>query len=342
MHTTDLPFDKASAFGQKTIDFLLSRQISPSPVNYAVAYEYHIGAGGELQQILDGYLKAGKPLDGFLLGELYERYVATDRVNDFQGMRNDFQEILQTLMQHIGKADSQADEYHYQLEQNIARLDGEQGVESLQAIAADLMESALKSKQDNMALQANLDTARQEAVQLRDQLEQHRREALIDPLTGLYNRRALEQHMEILWPATGERVLSVLALDIDHFKRINDTYGHAIGDVVLRHVADTLHKSIRGEDIAVRFGGEEFLILLPDTPLAGAEKVAETIRSRVEALRLTRRHDNLTLAPFTISLGVAMRRESDDHESLLERADQALYRSKSGGRNQVTVEATFH
>jgi diguanylate cyclase len=343
MYTPDLSLDKASALAQKAINFLLSHQIAPSPVNYAVAFEYHAGDGGELQQFLDHYLKSGKPLNGVLLGDLYERYVATDRVNKFNGMRNDLQEILQSLMQHIGKAGGQAAEYHHRLEQNIERLGGDgHGADTLHAIASDLMASALKSKQDNQVLQSNLDSARQEAEQLRGQLEQHRREALIDPLTGLYNRRALEQHMQVLWQETGNRTLSVLALDIDHFKRINDTYGHNIGDVVLRHVANTLRKSIRGEDIAVRFGGEEFLILLPDTPLAGAVKVAETIRSRVAALRLIRRHDNLTLDPFTISLGVSMRRVNDDQDSMFERADQALYQSKSGGRNRVTVEEVLH
>jgi diguanylate cyclase len=131
-------------------------------------------------------------------------------------------------------------------------------------------------------------------------------------------------------------------MDIDHFKHINDSYGHAIGDIVIRNVADVVRKCIRGEDIAVRYGGEEFLVLLPNTQLEGAITVAEAIRRRIEALRLVRKNDNFALAPFTISLGVAKRRGNDDRDSLVERADKALYQAKSSGRNQVMHENHLH
>jgi diguanylate cyclase len=138
--------------------------------------------------------------------------------------------------------------------------------------------------------------------------------------------------------ASSEDSIAMLVLDIDHFKKVNDTYGHAVGDVVLRHVADAIRKCIRGEDIAVRYGGEEFVILLPRTSLQGAMIVAETLRHRVEEMRLVRRHDNLRLEPVTASLGVAVRRPGDGQESFFQRADQALYISKSLGRNRVSAE----
>ncbi|HRH79736.1 MAG TPA: GGDEF domain-containing protein [Thiobacillaceae bacterium] len=334
---TSLPLETAESCAQQAMALLHSHRLPPMPVNYAVAFEYHAGAGGELHKLLDAQLQNGKALDEYLLRDIYERHVASDRVRQFNTMRNDMQGILQTLMQTIGTADSHAEAYRERLEHNIGLLDDENGSHTLKEIASDLLEAAIIAKRDNQSLQANLEATRQEAEQLRDELEQHRRDALIDPLTGLFNRRALEQHLESLWPESEERPLAVLLLDIDHFKRINDTYGHAVGDVVIRHVADTMRKCIRGEDVAVRYGGEEFMVLLPSTPLDGAVKVAEAIRTRIEALRLTRKHDNLTLDPFTISLGVAMRAPEDDHESLFERADQALYQSKTGGRNRVTV-----
>ena len=340
--TTNLSLTEAKACAQQAIELLLGHQLPPNPVNYAVAYEYNARVDSDLHRVLNGHLKTGKQLDEFLLGELYEQHIASDQADQFKDMRNDLQGILQSLMQNISSAGGQVDEYHDRLVRNIERLGSEHGPDALRTVASDLLESTLKAKHDNQALQSKLNTARQETERLRDELELHRREALIDPLTGLYNRRALERQIQGMWQETDIGALSVLALDIDHFKRINDNYGHAIGDVVLRHVADIMRKCIRGEDIAVRFGGEEFLILLPDTPLAGAKQVAETIRKRVEALRLTRRHDNLTLDPFTISLGVTVRQEADDHDTLFERADKALYHSKNSGRNRVTVAETLH
>jgi diguanylate cyclase len=340
--STSLSLEQAKICAEQAINILLAHSLAPTPVNYAVVFEYQTAANSELHKVLDGHLGSGKPLDEFLLRELYERHVASDRARHFNGLHNDLQGILQTLMQQIGIAGSQSEAYRARLEHNIEKLGSEQDPQALRAVAGDLLDSALKAQQDNHSLQSKLDSARQETEQMREELEKHRREALVDPLTGLFNRRALEQHVEDLWSESGSPTLSVLSLDIDHFKRINDTYGHAVGDVVIRHVADTVRKCIRGDDIAVRFGGEEFLVLLPDPPLEGAIKVAETIRGRIEALRLTRKHDNLTLNPFTISLGVAVRREDENHESLFERADQALYQSKSGGRNRVTVAETLH
>lgn len=340
--TTVLPLDQAAACARQAIEFLLSHSIPPAPVNFAVAYEFHSGTKGELHKILDAYLKGGKSLDELLLRDLYDRYVASDRVRQFQGMRNDFHGILQSLMQTIGSAGNNADIYRQRLEDGIAKLDGGESAVALQAVAGDLMMATVAAKQDNETLRSSLESAQQEAEQLREALEQHRREALIDPLTGLFNRRALDQHLDSVWLESNDTPMSLLVLDIDHFKRVNDNYGHAVGDVVIRHVADTMRKCIRGEDVAVRYGGEEFMVLLPGTPLDGALKVAETIRTRIAALRLTRKHDNLTLDPFTISLGVALRRQDDSYETLFERADQALYQSKSNGRNRVTAAEVIH
>ena len=341
MNTTKLPLEEARACARHAIDLLSNHHLPPSPINYAVAYEYHSRAGGDLQQALDAHLKDGKPLDEFLLADLYERHVAAKQVHKFHSMRNDLQSLMQSLMQHIDAAGEQTTAYRDNLEKNISRLGTERDAEALRSVAADLMQAALEAKLNNQTLQSKLESAQQETGKLREELELLKHETLIDPLTGLFNRRAMAQHLQTLWSETGS--LSVLAMDIDHFKRINDTYGHAIGDVVLRHVADVLRKSIRGEDVAIRFGGEEFLILLPNTDQEGAAKVAETIRCRVAALRLTRRHDNLTLDPFTISLGVSARRTDDhDHENLIERADKALYQSKNNGRNKVTLAEVLH
>ncbi|MFN3593970.1 MAG: GGDEF domain-containing protein [Thiobacillaceae bacterium] len=156
----------------------------------------------------------------------------------------------------------------------------------------------------------------------------------MDPLTGLYNRRGLDQVIRDLWPTNP--VITMLVADIDHFKKINDTYGHQVGDVVIRQVAETIRRGIRGEDYAARYGGEEFVVLLPDTELQGGLQVAENIRSRVAKLRLVRKHDNLAIDAFTVSVGVASRKPEETPEALFKRADEALYLSKASGRNRVT------
>ncbi|MGB6117531.1 MAG: PleD family two-component system response regulator [Mesorhizobium sp.] len=165
--------------------------------------------------------------------------------------------------------------------------------------------------------------------------------AVMDPLTGLHNRRYLDTHLETLFKraVARRRPLSVMMTDIDRFKSINDTFGHAGGDVVLREFSRRLRKNVRGIDLACRFGGEEFVVIMPDTEHEVARMIAERIRAEIEteAFRPGSADDRLTV---TVSIGVATLSPGDSQAGdLLKRADGALYEAKSSGRNKVVSNA---
>lgn len=172
-------------------------------------------------------------------------------------------------------------------------------------------------------------------IQLREAL---RDQSIRDPLTGLYNRRYLEEMMEreTRRAVRGEQGLGVLMLDLDHFKNFNDTYGHDAGDTVLRETAAFLLKSVRAEDIVCRFGGEEFIVILPVADLRVTQARAERIRSKLRELPVL--HQGQSLGMVTVSVGVA---ELPEHgtspKELIEAADAALYRAKREGRDRVVV-----
>ncbi len=159
-------------------------------------------------------------------------------------------------------------------------------------------------------------------------------------LTGLLNRRgfegAIDKAMENM--RTTREPLSIIMLDIDHFKRVNDTYGHLTGDDLLRVIAKTLKDYVRGKDIVCRYGGEEFVILLSDTPLAGAVNVAEKIRTHFASMTWKQKSTSVSMGRITLSCGVSQYRTEEALESFVQRADVALYQSKKMGRNQVTPE----
>lgn len=172
-------------------------------------------------------------------------------------------------------------------------------------------------------------------LQLRETL---RLQSLHDPLTGLYNRRYLEEHLqrELLRSERRNRPLAVVMLDVDHFKRFNDRHGHAAGDALLGKVGQTLRDLIRNEDVACRYGGEEFTLVLPETDRAIALRRAEQIREAIGSTTVL--HAREVLGPNTASLGVAMFPEdAKDASTLLQLADAALYRAKHAGRNQVAM-----
>jgi two-component system, cell cycle response regulator len=182
---------------------------------------------------------------------------------------------------------------------------------------------------------------RRYSERLRDNVQTSIEMAITDALTGLFNRRYMENHLATLieQASTRGKPLALLLLDIDYFKSINDTYGHDAGDDVLRDFALRVKRSIRGIDLACRCGGEEFVIVMPETDLAVAAMVAERLRRRIAAEPFPINQGQRTV-PVTLSIGIAALRGHDDSAAtLLKRADQALYRAKRDGRNRVVPEA---
>ena len=175
---------------------------------------------------------------------------------------------------------------------------------------------------------------------LRDNVQMSIEMAITDALTGLYNRRYMESHVGTLVEQASARgkPLTVLVLDIDYFKSINDSHGHDAGDDVLREFAIRIRKSIRGIDLACRYGGEEFVVVMPETDLAVATMVAERLRRRIasEAFPI---QQGARSVEVTISIGIAALGRGDNAASVIKRADQALYRAKRDGRNRVVPDA---
>lgn len=176
----------------------------------------------------------------------------------------------------------------------------------------------------------------QEAQQFRDHLEEQRQKSLLDPLTGLPNRAAWSERLELEVARRqrygGELLLAVL--DIDHFKRVNDNYGHLAGDRVLKIIASELQKRLRKTDFMARFGGEEFVLLIPATPIEGGQQLLETLRDAVAACPFHFKGEPLTI---TCSAGLTEFRGNESSDAVFERADKALYRAKGEGRNRIEL-----
>src|SRR6201996_4263454 len=165
--------------------------------------------------------------------------------------------------------------------------------------------------------------------------------AITDQLTGLHNRRYMSRHLDtmLINAKRNERPLAFVIMDVDHFKQVNDTHGHDIGDEVLKEFAARINANVRGIDLACRYGGEEFVVAMPATDMAFACNIAERLRQSIETtpIRISRAPDALKI---TISIGIARcEGEGDTAEALLHRADQALYRAKRTGRNKVVADA---
>jgi len=202
------------------------------------------------------------------------------------------------------------------------------------------MQDAQHMRSVAFELSRKLETSTREVTVLTESLQRTQSEALLDPLTGLKNRRGLECSVDDFVRESGLAGSALLLADIDDFKSINETFGHVLGDKVLRSVAHVLQAAIKGRDVAARFGRDQFAVLLPHTTLTGGAALAEQIRAMVAHGRIHRADGRESVGEVTLSVGVAMAGPGESLESLIDRADGAMREAKRAGRNQVKLAST--
>ena len=212
--------------------------------------------------------------------------------------------------------------------------------EQVRAMVKFLVAENEKMQRDAEELRSNLDNSRSQIEKLRWNLAEAQELGLRDPLTALSNRRAFDINLakEIGEAHTGRSELCLVMGDIDRFKGINDTFGHQIGDEILKMFARLLANNVKGRDTVARFGGEEFAIILPETRLADAETLTENIRHQLEAKDLAVNTSGAPIGQVTASFGIAQLGEGDDADTLVKRADARLYEAKCAGRNRVIID----
>ncbi len=319
----------------------MSKQAAPvDPMSYAVWYEHVSGENPELSRAVRELLDRGQVLDAEATRNLYHRYIAEPGVESLSRLRQEMLRIASELQGSARSAHDRTGEFTSTLNDCQKALRQEAGAARLEQLINALVEETTALQGSIAVMQGQLSSSMRETEALRRELERVRSEALTDPLTGVLNRKGLDQALAgaIEERERSGRPLCLMMLDLDHFKAINDQYGHLLGDKVLRCLAELLRDNVKGRDTVCRFGGEEFAVLLPDTGLEGAVAVAEQIRSLLQRARIRRLDNGRTIDQVTVSAGVACHRPGETAEELLERADALLYRAKQAGRNRVVAE----
>ena len=253
----------------------------------------------------------------------------------YQAASADAQKLDNDLRQHVSHIHDDvqtADDLNHLKQLVETRLDS--FINSLQAYQQKRVLSDSDMLSRFQALAEHSQQMEHEAQQLSIKLEEQRRKALLDPLTGIANRAALTERLELEYARIQRNNSSLLLtiIDIDHFKRINDDYGHLAGDKVLKIIAQELSKRLRKTDFIARFGGEEYVILLPETPLAEGKKLIETLRLVIQACPFHFRGEPVTI---TFSAGIGQICPQESLDDAFERIDQALYAAKKAGRNTI-------
>ena len=306
------------------------------PLSYAVWYEHAADLNPPLTQELDKLLACASTLTDTEICRLHALHIAARDVEMFELAQRELRELIGRTEQDTAAAEGTLQSFTETLAHTTERL-AEPDPQSVRTLLKDLLAQASHVQSTLRGLHAQLAKQREEVAGVIERLERAQTEPLRDPLTGLENlagfRRAFDGQDD---PADFSAVV-LLAVDIDYFKRINDTHGHVIGDKVLMKVAKILREQLGGEDVAARVGGDEFVVLLRGKALGAAAALAERIRSATQRSLIVHPDGAQFAGEVTLSIGVASGRDGDSLETLRHRADAALYDAKAAGRNRVSV-----
>jgi diguanylate cyclase len=327
---------EAKSLANAVIATLQQYEIPATPDNYTLWYEYHAGHNPGLQRTIDVVIFNQAGFDESTLRDLYVTFFSS--VKEELAVRDTSLRVQETLRDVISiaqDAGTNARQFGATLS-GIASSDFGKSMANLKELTDHMVRETHKMAGRSQYVGARMRESSDKIELLERNLASALREATMDGLTGVANRKSFDGALRRL---AGDAMnsgddLALLMIDIDHFKNVNDTWGHQVGDSVLCHLSTTLQQSVRGQDVVARYGGEEFAIILPHTDLHSAMAVGENIRA---ALARTSVRKDITppMNPLTISVGVSCYEPGDSLADWVGRTDAALYRAKREGRDRV-------
>jgi diguanylate cyclase len=334
------PIEKASKLAAQALEKIQAEGLSPIPENFELWYVYYSGENPEITRAIDILIAAQQEINNERCQELHQRFLSDSTENERVKQAGDrVQSTIKEVNTIVSSVKDATSKYNSALSDVSQKLTKKASPEEIEKAVKMVMADTQNMMEQNQKLEEQLARSSQAMKEMQRDLEQVRKEALTDSLTNLANRKAFDAEIRRIAHemSDGGQTFSLVMMDIDYFKSFNDNYGHQVGDQVLRLVARTLIEGVKGRDMAARFGGEEFALILPETNTQGALKVADSLRRAVAGKEVINRNTNDKLGRITLSGGVAQYLPGEDIDDLIARADAALYTAKHNGRNQIAA-----
>ena len=333
--------ERTLAFAELAMAQIRALRQPATPQNFELWYVYATGHNRSMNEAINEILGRNGTLSAAESHQIYQTHVSTSRFTERTDQLGDrIMGEIEQIIATIGTAAGETSSYSSNLADFGQQLANSTDSSSICAIVEGLVHATKNMERSNTALEQRLSVSRDEITQLQGDLNTVRKQSLTDSLTALANRKYFDDALNKAMTTAADRraPLSLLMIDIDHFKRFNDSYGHLTGDEVLRLVAGTIRQNVKGQDVPARYGGEEFAVVLPDTMLGSAIAVADNIRRAIMSKELVKRSSGQRLGRVTVSIGVATLQHFDNPQSLIERADNCMYVAKRSGRGCVRSE----
>jgi diguanylate cyclase len=334
----------AYRLARAAIEAMETGRVWPTPLNFELWLHFVTAPDSPLARAIDDLLKNGETITEAVAEGLAAEFLPKAKLNEeIRDAGDRLNQQLEHIAAAIKMAQKSTDAYGKALAGASDELSSpEMETDDMVRLVQSLAGATKKVQRENASLERRLQASTNEVSRLRQHLEQVRREAMTDALTALANRKALDDSLARLCAeadATG-MAMAMAIVDIDHFKRFNDTWGHQTGDQVIRYVASVMARLGEAPRLAARFGGEEFAVLFPHEHMGDIARQLDQIRDEIGSRTLKRRSTNEDLGAVTVSIGIAQYDRGEGPAAFIERADAALYTSKRAGRDRVTCADT--
>ncbi len=331
--------DEARRFAEDAIAEMDAVKVAATPPNFAIWYDHVSGRNPALSRILDQVRTKNIPLTEDRNREIFGRYSSFAEAEGETGSTDQVDAIAAEIAEALSDVGKSTEKYGDALASASGSLDSAQSNDDKAAIIKSILSETRAMDNRVKELQDRMQESQDEIAQLRENLELSKKAALTDGLTGLANRRSFDETLTTMSEAARAEgtSLALVIADVDHFKNFNDVYGHQMGDQVLRLVGQTLKNGTKGRDVAARYSGEEFALILLETNLKGAAAVAENLRQTLASRKIAKKGAAETITSVTMSFGVTEYLFGESLEQFIARADAHLYFAKQSGRNQVSA-----
>lgn len=309
--------------------------LAPTPINYAVSYEYIIGENQQLIEPIKQQLSSGKGLDNFLFEHLYQD-ILLGQGNFRDEMITDIDLLITDIQQSNQQSTKSVSEFIKQVDINIESFRSN-NTKKINHALSQIEKASKLFKRQQQQLSKQLMASKQQSLSLQNELEEVRKDIYLDPLTGLYNHKAFNHHIELWTNADPNKQVAAIVINVDELSRVKQQFGALISDVLLSKIAKKINSYVGESGLPVRLGSDEFVILLPEVEQNIVAEIAGKIQQGVEKLRFINNKSGIRLPKVTVSLGITDFRLSQNVQAVIHKARVLVNDIQLNGHNKMTI-----